>query len=80
MSFDPNIRPELLGIEHVREIVGPVLEACDLLLPSEAEATMLTGDADEETACRNLLARGVPICGAQTWRTRFQGLYRRSDD
>jgi sugar/nucleoside kinase (ribokinase family) len=61
VSFDPNIRPELLGIDRVREIVGPVMEVCDLLLPSGAEATMLTGDADEETACRNLLARGVPI-------------------
>jgi sugar/nucleoside kinase (ribokinase family) len=61
VSFDPNIRPELLGIDRVRGIVGPVMEACDLLLPSGAEATMLTGDADEETACRNLLASGVPI-------------------
>ncbi len=61
VSFDPNIRPELLGIERVREIVGPVMEACDLLLPSGSEATMLTSDADEETACRNLLARGIPI-------------------
>lgn len=61
VSLDPNIRPELLGIDRVREIVGPVMEACDLVLPSGAEATMLTGDADEETACRHLVARGVSI-------------------
>jgi sugar/nucleoside kinase (ribokinase family) len=61
VSFDPNIRPELLGIDRVRQIVGPILENCDLLLPSGAEATMLTGDADEETACHSLLAQGIPL-------------------
>jgi sugar/nucleoside kinase (ribokinase family) len=61
VSFDPNIRPELLGIEQVREICAPVLERCDLLLPSGEEATMLTGDADERGACRALIARGIPI-------------------
>jgi len=61
VSFDPNIRPELLGIDKVREICQPVLEQCDLLLPSGPEATMLTGDVDEETACRSLVARGISI-------------------
>ncbi len=61
VSFDPNIRPELLGIDRVREICRPVLERCDLLLPSGAEATMLTGDADEGTACRALVARSIPV-------------------
>jgi sugar/nucleoside kinase (ribokinase family) len=61
VSFDPNIRPELVGIDQVREICQPVLDQCDLLLPSGPEATMLTGDADEETACRSLVERGIPI-------------------
>jgi sugar/nucleoside kinase (ribokinase family) len=61
VSFDPNIRPELLGVDRVREICEPVLQRCDLLLPSGAEAMMLTGDTDEETACRSLLARGIPL-------------------
>lgn len=61
VSFDPNIRPELLGIDTVRQICKPILDACDLLLPSGPEAAMLTGDDDEEKACRNLLARGIPI-------------------
>ena len=69
VSFDPNIRPELLGIDQVRAICQPILEQCDLLLPSGEEATMLTGDADARTACEALVARGVPIvalkCGAQ---------------
>ena len=61
ISFDPNIRPELLGIDRVREICKPVLELCDVLLPSGEEAAMLTGDDNEEAACRNLLAAGIPI-------------------
>lgn len=61
VSFDPNIRPELLGVDVVRMLCEPVLQSCDILLPSGAEATMLTGDADEETACCNLVAKGVPI-------------------
>ncbi|MBN1937673.1 MAG: sugar kinase [Anaerolineae bacterium] len=61
VSFDPNIRPELLGIDQVRGICQPVLDRCDLLLPSGEEASMLTGDADPETACRALVRRGISL-------------------
>lgn len=61
VSFDPNIRPELLGIETVRSFCEPILQVCDLLLPSGQEATMLTGDINEENACWSLVSRGIPI-------------------
>ncbi len=61
VSFDPNLRPELMGIDKVREICRPILDACDLLLPSGEEAAMLTGDTDAASACRHLLARGLPM-------------------
>ncbi len=61
VSFDPNIRPELLSVEEIRKICRPVLQACDLLLPSGEEATMLTGDTTPESACRSLIAQGIPI-------------------
>ncbi len=61
VSFDPNVRPELLGIDAVRDLCEPVLASCDVLLPSGSEATMLTGDTDELVACRNLVNRGIPI-------------------
>ncbi len=62
VSFDPNVRPELLGgMDKLREIVKPVLDACDVLLPSGAEATILTGDENEEHACRHLVQRGISI-------------------
>jgi sugar/nucleoside kinase (ribokinase family) len=61
ISFDPNLRPELIGLDRLREICAPVLAACDLLLPSGAEAGMLAGIEDAMQACRNLVSRGVPL-------------------
>ena len=61
VSFDPNIRAELLGVERVREVCEPVLAQCDLLLPSGQEATLLTGIVDPGAACRALISRGIPI-------------------
>lgn len=55
ISFDPNVRPELLGIEKTREICSSVVQASDLILPSGEEACMLTGLDDLEEACQKLL-------------------------
>jgi sugar/nucleoside kinase (ribokinase family) len=75
VSFDPNLRPELVehrgnrALDRVRQICQPVLDHCDLLLPSGEEATMLVdlpgGEMDPERACNqaclSLVARGIPI-------------------
>ncbi len=61
VSFDPNIRPELMGIEKLRSICEPVLNVCDLLLPSSAEATTLSGKTDEIQACQSFVKRGISI-------------------
>ena len=55
ISFDPNVRPELLGIEKTREICSPVVQASELILPSGEEACMLTGLGGLEEACQKLL-------------------------
>ncbi len=61
VSLDPNLRPELLGIEKVREICAPVLDVCDIVLPSGEEASMLTGVADPLEACRSLLRKAKVV-------------------
>lgn len=61
VSFDPNLRPELLGPDLVREIIQPILQVCDVLLPSGAEASFLAGEDDEIRACQALIARGIPV-------------------
>jgi sugar/nucleoside kinase (ribokinase family) len=54
VSFDPNIRPELLGARDLRAVVGPILERCSVLLPGEAELSMLSGIDDPERAAARL--------------------------
>ncbi|GAC1432724.1 MAG: sugar kinase [Chloroflexota bacterium] len=58
VSFDPNLRPELLGGRTVAQVCAPILEVADILLPSGHEAALLAGappDADPATACQDLL-------------------------
>lgn len=61
ISFDPNLRAELMGAEGVRRLVEPVLVHATVVLPSGEEARLLTGIDDDVQACRALLARGARI-------------------
>jgi sugar/nucleoside kinase (ribokinase family) len=62
VTFDPNLRPELLSIEKIREICQPVLENCDIVMPSGEEARMLAGvEGSAEYACQKLLEQGPSI-------------------
>jgi len=61
ISLDPNLRPELLSIEEIREICKPILSICEIVLPSEEEMKLLTGEEDIETACDKLLSYGPRI-------------------
>jgi tagatose kinase len=60
VSFDPNLRPELLGGEEaLRTVCAPVMSRASLVLPSSSEAEVLTGVAGAEAACRALLDGGA---------------------
>lgn len=48
VSFDPNLRPELLGSRRLEDVVGPVLRHCHILLPGVSELAMLGGKATVE--------------------------------
>ena len=61
VSFDPNLRPELLGVGEARRWLDPLLDMADLLLPSGEEACLLTGLPTDEAACQGLLRRGAQI-------------------
>lgn len=70
ITFDPNLRPELMGMDKVREICRPVLENCNIVMPSGEEACMLAGvEGSAEMACQKLLEYGPEIvalkCGEQ---------------
>lgn len=75
LSFDANIRPELLSVEQIRELCHPVLERADVILPSVSEAKMLTGADTDEEGCRLWAAQGKLVVlkqGPQGCRV-FQG-------
>lgn len=62
VSFDPNLRPELLGGEEaLRRVCAPVLSAAHVVLPSGDEAELLSGKTGAEAACRALLDLGPEI-------------------
>jgi len=61
ISFDPNLRPEMLDIKTIIEISKPILEKTTILFPSGEEAEMLAGVKGESIACKNLLKKGIKI-------------------
>jgi sugar/nucleoside kinase (ribokinase family) len=58
ISFDPNIRKELLGLPEVAETIAAVLAVSDLLLPSEDDLAHLCPGLGEDAAAASLLAAG----------------------
>lgn len=59
ISFDPNIRKEMLRIPEMREALLYILELTDVFMPSGAEVTLLANAATEKGAVDELLAAGV---------------------
>ncbi len=57
VSFDPNIRVELLRGRPLEQVVGPVLERCAVLLPGAAELALLSGEQDAGQGARRLFGR-----------------------
>jgi sugar/nucleoside kinase (ribokinase family) len=48
ISFDPNLRPELLGSRRLEDVVGPVLQHCSVLQPGVSELALLGGKGSVE--------------------------------
>jgi len=61
ISFDPNLRSEMLEIKTIITISKPVLENTTILLPSGEEAEMLAGIKGAEKACKKLLEMGPKL-------------------
>jgi sugar/nucleoside kinase (ribokinase family) len=59
ISFDPNVRRELLGAPGLRAQLETILAQTDLFLPSDGELMLLTGADTEQVAIDELLGRGV---------------------
>lgn len=59
VSFDPNLRREILSAEGVAEAMSRMVSMTDLFLPSGSELTFLTEATAPEAAIDELLERGV---------------------
>jgi len=57
ITFDPNIRVELLAGRTFAAIAGPILRHCSILFPGENELRLLSGCTDERSAVRTLFDR-----------------------
>jgi sugar/nucleoside kinase (ribokinase family) len=57
ISFDPNLRPQLMPAEQAREAFAPFVEAADVLLPTAQELALLMGQDDQAQAVAQLMAR-----------------------
>ena len=61
ISFDPNLRPEMLDIDIILKMCKPVLDSTTILLPSGEEAEMLADINDEINASKKLIEMGPEI-------------------
>ena len=57
VSFDPNIRPEVLTSPVIGDAIAHVLEQCHILLPSEDDLRYFCGDMPEDEAVAALFDR-----------------------
>lgn len=59
VSFDPNLRKEILNTPGMREAMADILSLTDLFLPSGPEITLLTRAQNETDAVAELLQLGI---------------------
>jgi sugar/nucleoside kinase (ribokinase family) len=57
ITFDPNIRFELLAERTVEDIAGPILKNCSILFPGESELLLLGGAGEVQAAVPELFQR-----------------------
>jgi tagatose kinase len=59
ISFDPNLRPEILNLPGLREACETLFRRCDLYLPSDGELYLFTKAKEENAAIAEILDQGV---------------------
>jgi sugar/nucleoside kinase (ribokinase family) len=59
VSFDPNIRVELLRDEKLEDVIGTILHCTDILLPGEKELLSITEKPTIEESVSSILSLGV---------------------
>jgi sugar/nucleoside kinase (ribokinase family) len=52
VSFDPNIRPEILSVDQIKKLCGRFIDRAQVVFPSMHEASMFTNASDDDEGCR----------------------------
>lgn len=58
VSFDPNVRPEVLSASEICDLCAPVLARANIFLPSIGEAAMFAGTPSDEAGCQFFAQQG----------------------
>lgn len=61
VSYDPNIRPELMKDPSVRRAIDQIIGRCDIFLPSDTDIAALYPDKTAEAVIDDLLQTGKKI-------------------
>jgi fructokinase len=61
VSFDPNLRPEMLGIDKILQIIKPVMQVATIILPSGEEAETIANTKGADAACKKLFTDGPRV-------------------
>ena len=59
VTFDPNVRLRLWDAATFRKTIREIIPTCDIVLPGQDEAEILTGETDPILAARAILALGT---------------------
>lgn len=59
VSFDPNLRPEIMNLPGLREACETLFRRCDVFLPSGGELYLFTDTKEEEAAIAEILHHGI---------------------
>ena len=59
LSFDPNIRQEMLALPGLRAALDAFFAQCDLFMPSGPELSVFADAASEDEAVAKILGRGI---------------------
>ena len=66
ISFDPNLRPELVPADKARDAFAPFIAAADIFLPTEAELLQLSGAVTLDDAGSLKCWRSAPTAGSSS--------------
>ncbi len=61
ISYDPNIRPELMKDPSVRSVIDRIVENCDVFLPSDVDIEVLFPGKSAEAVIQDLIGQGKKI-------------------